>query len=62
VTIRIVPADEAVAAQSEARDAYVANVKATTRLGRIATIAIAPDRLAACWPQAEPRPRPDREI
>jgi NaMN:DMB phosphoribosyltransferase len=58
VTVRIVLADEAVAAQSEARDAYVATVKATTRLGRIATIAIAPDRLTACWPQAEPRPRP----
>jgi hypothetical protein len=56
VTIRIVPVDEAIAAQSEARDTYVATVKAATRLGRIATIAITPDRLAASWPQAEPRP------
>jgi NaMN:DMB phosphoribosyltransferase len=54
VTVRIVPASEAVAAQSEARDAFVATVKAATRLGRIASIAIAPERLAACWPQAEP--------
>ncbi len=56
MTIRIVPAEEAVAAQSDARDAFVATVKATTRLGRIAIIAITSDRLTACWPQAEPRP------
>jgi hypothetical protein len=41
VTLRIVPADEAVVAQNEARDAFLATVKAATRLGRIATIAIA---------------------
>lgn len=62
MTVRIVPADEAVAAQSEARDTYVATVKAATRLGRVATMALAPERLAACWPRAEPRPWPDREI
>jgi hypothetical protein len=62
VTLRIVPADEAVVAQNEARDAYLATVKAATRLGRIATIAIAPERLAAYWPRAEPRHDPDREI
>jgi hypothetical protein len=56
VSVRIVPASEAAAAQSEARDAFVATVKAATRLGRVATIAVAPERLAAYWPQAEPRP------
>jgi hypothetical protein len=52
VTVRIVPADEAVAAQSEARDAFVATVESATRLGRVATIAIEPERLAAYWPGA----------
>ena len=61
MTLRIVPADEAVTAQNEARDAFLASVKAATRLGRTATIAIAPERLAAYWPQAELTQDPDGE-
>ncbi len=53
--VRVVAADQAVDAQTKARDEFVARVAATTRLGSSETTAISASHLATWWPRARPQ-------
>jgi len=52
--VRIIAADQVAAAQTKARNAFVARVAATSRLGRSETTAVSPAQLETWWPRAEP--------